>query len=128
MAVRAYNAVMEHPQLVVLKSFGRRVDAELAKSAVESAGIEAIIRSDSVGGMREDVARSGAGFQILVREDDVPAASEALIPVADPDFTTARGNTSFWPSGHSPSRVRSRWKSSAALSKTRGKCIECGCG
>jgi hypothetical protein len=36
--------------------------------------------------MREDVARSGAGFQILVREDDIPAASEALIPVADPDF------------------------------------------
>lgn len=83
---RAYNAVMEHPQLVVLKSFGSRIDAELAKGALESAAIEVIIRSDSVGRMREHVAWSGAGFQILVREDDVAAANEALIPLAGSDF------------------------------------------
>ncbi|HXW56145.1 MAG TPA: DUF2007 domain-containing protein [Candidatus Cybelea sp.] len=77
---------MEHPQLVVLKSFVSRVDAELVQGALESAGIEAIIRADSVGRMREHVAWSGAGFQILVREDDVAAANEALIPVADPDL------------------------------------------
>jgi hypothetical protein len=36
--------------------------------------------------MREHVAWSGPGFQILVREDDVAAANEALIPVGDPNF------------------------------------------
>lgn len=77
---------MEHPQLVVLKSFGRRIDAELAKGALENAGIEAIIRADSVGRMREHVAWSGAGFQLLVREDDVAAGNAALLPVVDPDF------------------------------------------
>lgn len=77
---------MEHPQLVVLKSFGDRIEAELAKGALENAGIEAIIRSDSVGRMREHIAWSGAGFEILVREGDIAAAREALIPVADPDF------------------------------------------
>ena len=77
---------MEHPQLVVLKSFASRVDAELAKGALDNAGIAAIIRSDSVGRMREHIAWSGAGFEILVREDDVAAAKEALIPIDDPDL------------------------------------------
>lgn len=77
---------MDHPQLVVLKTFGRRVEAELARGALENAGIEATIRADSVGRMREHVAWSGAGFQILVREDDLTAANDALTPVSDPDF------------------------------------------
>lgn len=76
---------MEHPQLVVLKSFNRRYEAELAQGALENAGIESTIRADSVGRMREHVAWSGAGFQILVREDDVTAANEALNSPPDPD-------------------------------------------
>jgi hypothetical protein len=84
--IRAYNAAVEQPQVVVLKSFGSRVDAELAKGALDNAGIEAIIQSDSVGRMRDHIAWSGPGFQILVREEDVAAANEALIPIDDPDF------------------------------------------
>ena len=77
---------VEHPQLVVLKSFDTRVEAELAKGAIENAGIAAVIRSDSVGRMREHIAWSGAGFEILVREEDVAAANEATLPVDDPDL------------------------------------------
>lgn len=74
---------MQHPNLVVVKTFGNRIEAELAKGALESAGIQATIRADSVGGMREHIAWSGAGFQILVREQDVAAALDALTPTAD---------------------------------------------
>lgn len=77
---------MQHPNLVVVKTFGNRIEAELAKSALESAGIQATIRADSVGGMREHIAWSGAGFQILVREQDVAAALDALTPITDTDL------------------------------------------
>jgi len=71
---------MQHPNLVVVKAFGHRIEAELAKGALESAGIQAMIQADAVGGMREHVAWSGAGFQILVREQDLAAALDALTP------------------------------------------------
>jgi hypothetical protein len=77
---------MDHPQLVVIRTFGNRVDAELAKGALENAGIEATIQSDTVGRMREHIAWAGAGFQVLVREEDLAAAREALTPIDDPDF------------------------------------------
>lgn len=74
---------MQHPNLVVVRAFGRRIEAELAKGALESAGIQAMIKADAVGGMREHVAWSGAGFQILVREQDLAAALDALTPITD---------------------------------------------
>jgi hypothetical protein len=40
----------------VVDSFGGRIDAEMAKSALESAGIESMIQSDSAGGMRPHIA------------------------------------------------------------------------
>ena len=61
-----------------MRSCGSRAEAELAKGALEEAGIEAIIQADTAGGMREHLAWSGAGFKILVREDDATAAREAL--------------------------------------------------
>jgi hypothetical protein len=36
--------------------------------------------------MREHIASTGAGFQILVREHDLAAAREALTPIEDPEF------------------------------------------
>jgi hypothetical protein len=74
---------MQHPNLVVVKAFGRRIEAELAKGALENAGIQATMQADSVGGMREHIAWSGAGFQILVREQDLAAALDALTPITD---------------------------------------------
>ncbi|MHB8484501.1 MAG: putative signal transducing protein [Candidatus Acidiferrales bacterium] len=74
---------MQHPSLVVVKAFGHRIEAELAKGALENAGIQATMQADSVGGMREHIAWSGAGFQILVREQDMAAALDALTPITD---------------------------------------------
>jgi Putative prokaryotic signal transducing protein len=79
----AYNLAMQDPKLVVVKSYGNSVDAELAKGALENAGIQAMIKSDTVGHMREHIAWSGAGFEIVVREEDLAAAREALSQTAD---------------------------------------------
>jgi hypothetical protein len=50
--IRAYNLTMQHPKLVVVQSYASRPDADFAKGALEAAGIQAMIQSDSVGGMR----------------------------------------------------------------------------
>lgn len=72
---------MEHPNLVVVQSYGSQPDAELAKSALESAGIPAMIQADTAGGMREHLAWSGAGFKLLVRVGDLTTAREILKPL-----------------------------------------------
>lgn len=85
---------MQHPNLVAVQSYGTRPEADLAKSALEDAGIPAMVRGDTAGGMREHLAWSGVGFQILVREEDAAAAREVLTPPAevaeslDADFQT----------------------------------------
>jgi hypothetical protein len=76
----AYNAGMQHPELVVVKTFASRPEADIAKGALASAGIDAMIQADTAGGMREHLAWSGTGFRLLVREDDAQAALEVLTP------------------------------------------------
>lgn len=69
---------MQHQNLVLVHTYGSRPDAELAKGALEAAGIDAMIQADTVGAMRDHVAWSGMGFRILVREEDATAAREVL--------------------------------------------------
>jgi len=71
---------MQTSNLVVVHAFSSRQEADMAKSALEGAGVDAMIQADSVGGMRTHVAWSGAGFKVLVREEDVPDAREVLEP------------------------------------------------
>jgi hypothetical protein len=66
--------------LVVVESFASRPDADMAKSALEAAGIDSMIQADSIGGMRPHVAWASGGFKLLVREEDVDAAREVLDP------------------------------------------------
>ena len=94
--IRAYDVTMQHTKLVVVQSHGSRAEADLAKGALEDAGIQAMIQADTAGGMREHLAWSGAGFQILVREEEATEARDVLIPPAegdespDADFQTDR--------------------------------------
>ena len=78
--MQAYNSDMDHSKLVVVHSYGSRPEADLAKGALEDAGVQAIIQADTAGGMREHLAWSGEGFQILVREEDAAAAHDLLAP------------------------------------------------
>ena len=40
----------DHPELVVLRTFPTVIEADLAKSALESVGIDSMVRSDNKGG------------------------------------------------------------------------------
>ena len=64
--------------LIVVHTFASQPEAEIAKSALQSAGIDAMIKADTAGGMRPHLAWSGGGFQVLVREEDVGEAKEVL--------------------------------------------------
>ena len=78
--IQTYNARMRHSDLVVVQAFGREFEADLAKSMLESAGIDAMIQADRAGGMRDHLAWSGFGFKVLVREEDAATARELLNP------------------------------------------------
>jgi Putative prokaryotic signal transducing protein len=75
-----YNDRMRNSALAVVQAFGTQVEADLAKSMLESAGIDAMIQSDRAGGMRDHLAWSGFGFKVLVREEDAASARELLHP------------------------------------------------
>ena len=88
-------------KLIVVESCGSRAEAELVRGALEEAGIPAIIQGDTAGGMREHLAWSGAGFQILVREDEAASARDFLAELAkggvDPDADSETDPDSFPP-------------------------------
>jgi hypothetical protein len=68
---------MADTQLVVVRSFRDRFDADLAQSALEAAGIESLVCSDDAGGMRPALTFSN-GAELVVRIEDVERASEIL--------------------------------------------------
>jgi hypothetical protein len=69
---------MGDSQLLVVHAFGTRPEADMAVSALDAAGIDAMIQADSGGGMRPHLAWAGVGFQVLVREEDLRDAREIL--------------------------------------------------
>jgi hypothetical protein len=72
---------MDPSKLVLVQAFGSQGEVDVAKSVLESAGIDALIQADRAGGMRDHLAWSGFGFKLLVREQDAAAAHEILHPV-----------------------------------------------
>lgn len=84
---------MPHSKLVVVRTCGSRVEANLAKSVLEAEGIPVLSQADTAGGMREHLAWSGEGFQVLVREEDLPAAREVLASLAEGKILNEGGDT-----------------------------------
>ena len=74
---------MRDDDLVVVATFADRPEAELAKGALEAAGIEAVVRSDDSGGLRPAMTFSN-GAHLIVRERDAEAAREILDIPAKP--------------------------------------------
>ena len=62
--------------LVVARTYVNGFEAELAKSALEAAGIDSMIRSDDCGGMRPHLWMGGV--ELVVRREDLPRAIEIL--------------------------------------------------
>ena len=75
---------MSDSQLVVVHRFGTRQDADVAVSALDAAGIEAMVQADTGGGMYRAIAWAGVGFQLLVRREDSEAALAILEIPASP--------------------------------------------
>ena len=62
--------------LVTVGTFLNHIEADLAKSALEAAGIDAMILSDDCGGVRPHLWMGG--IRLLVRDDDAQRALEIL--------------------------------------------------
>lgn len=75
-----YNKTMPEANLVVAKSFGSRMEVDMARGALEGAGIDCMIQADSAGDMRHHLAWASGGFKLLVREHDLEIAREVLDP------------------------------------------------
>ncbi|HVP00187.1 MAG TPA: DUF2007 domain-containing protein [Bryobacteraceae bacterium] len=69
---------MEDSDLAVALAANSPMEAEIAKGALEAAGIEAMTQADNVGGMRSHIAWSTGGFKVLVREEDLEDALACL--------------------------------------------------
>ena len=69
---------MEAAQLMVLRSFGYRHEAEFAKFALESASIPSVLLADDAGG-----AEAGLSFanpaRLMVRREDIDAAARIVM-------------------------------------------------
>ena len=62
--------------LIAVKTFLSRIDADLAKGALEAAGIDAIVRADDAGGTRPGLWMGGVA--LLVRTEDQENARKIL--------------------------------------------------
>ena len=68
---------MAATDLVVVRTFNDRIEADLAQSALEAAGIESMVRGDDAGGVQPGLWTS-MGVDLLVREEDAINAREIL--------------------------------------------------
>ena len=62
-----------HPELVVVGAYPDELTANLAKTALEAAGIESMIRNDNVPSYPASM-----GFELFVRSDDATEARKIL--------------------------------------------------
>ena len=65
------------PDLVCIKTYNNRLEAELEKGRLDSQGIQAMISADDAGGMRPDLSWS-TGVRLLVKQEDAHRALEIL--------------------------------------------------
>ena len=67
---------MAESQLVTIRTYLIRIDADLAASALAAAGIDVLVRPDDCGGMRPHMWYGG--IELLVRAEDVEQAERIL--------------------------------------------------
>lgn len=69
--------------MMVIRTFLNNVDAELAKSALEAAEINAEIRADDCGGVRPHLWMGGVA--LLVDDEDASEAADVLSTIFEAD-------------------------------------------
>ena len=63
--------------LVAIRTFNNGIEAEVARTALEAAGIDAVVRSDDAGGLHPGMW-TASGVRVLVRPEDSERAEEIL--------------------------------------------------
>ena len=88
---------MYQQDFIIFRTFLNHFDAELARMALEAAGIQCFVRSDDCGGMRPHLWM--AGIDLLVHVEDQQRAEEVL----GNEETSPNGST-IWlaPTGSDP--------------------------
>ncbi len=76
---------MADSELTVVRTFSDRIEADLAASALDAAGIESFVRADDAGGTQPGMTM-GHPIEIIVRREDADTAREIL-------NTTAKATT-----------------------------------
>lgn len=64
--------------LVCVKTFADRLQADMARSLLEANGITASVSADDMGGMRPDLAFTSGGVKLFVLDDNADKALEIL--------------------------------------------------
>ena len=64
--------------LVCVKTFPDRLQADMARSLLEANGITASVSADDVGGMRPDLAFTSGGVKLFVLDDNADKALALL--------------------------------------------------
>jgi hypothetical protein len=68
---------MSGENLVVIRTFNNRVEADVAGSALDAAQIDATLSADDAGGLQPGLW-VGEGVSLLVRPEDAQRAAEIL--------------------------------------------------
>ncbi len=72
---------MSENELIVVRTFDNMFQAEVAKSALDAAGIDSLLRSDDAGGMRPHLWET-RGVELIVRAEEADRAREVLTTAA----------------------------------------------
>jgi hypothetical protein len=75
-------------EIVCIKTFERRVEAEMARGLLQNSGIEAQVLSDDMGGTNPAILTSTGGSKLFVRAEDSERAAE-ILAVASNDADAA---------------------------------------
>lgn len=64
--------------LISIRTFTQRYEAEIAQGLLSGAGIESMISADDCGGQRPDLSVRMGGVQLVIRKEDFKRANEIL--------------------------------------------------
>ncbi len=76
--------------LVHIKTFSTRSEAELARGILEAAGISALVAVDDAGGTRPELAFTTGGAKLLVDAGRAEAAAQMLLAREPPEVAAGR--------------------------------------
>ncbi len=64
--------------LISVRTFDQRYEAELVQGLLSAEGIESVIVADDCGGQRPDLSVRMNGVQLVIRQEDAAKANEIL--------------------------------------------------